>query len=291
MRPTLPNLSSRICALTWLVPLLTSACVDNATYPELQPYLPQAGLRGGPVCVPNLDGRIDAQELLPFFGNAARYRVATEVAVDVKGAAQADGVHAWDWGWTTATESVLTVAAAGLKDQWYAPEFATSGAAGLHFVAPFDLDSSLDAIYRHDSQGVWLLGLASQQAAPKAGKTLLRYEPPVLSIQFPLQVGAKWQSVGKISKGVFHGLPYAAEDTYAFSVDAAGRLFLPDLIISPALRLSTVVSVNSVLGASAKRAQVSFFFECLGEVARATSPNGTSDPQFSKAAEVRRLAL
>jgi hypothetical protein len=34
---------------------------------------------------------------------------------------------------------------------------------------------------------------------------------------------------------------------------------------------------------------VSYFFECFGEVARATSQRDEPDPNFTEAAEVRRL--
>jgi hypothetical protein len=53
----------------------------------------------------------------------------------------------------------------------------------------------------------------------------------------------------------------------------------------------TKVSIQPAAGESATTRQVSFLFECFGEVARATSQNGESDEDFNTAAEVRRLGF
>ena len=45
------------------------------------------------------------------------------------------------------------------------------------------------------------------------------------------------------------------------------------------------------MGASVSRRQVSFLFECFGEVARATSRDDEQAVDFTTAAEVRRLGM
>ena len=54
-------------------------------------------------------------------------------------------------------------------------------------------------------------------------------------------------------------------------------------------RVRTHVTVQPTAGQSQSRRQVSFVFECFGEVARATSANGEMEENFTQAAELRRL--
>ncbi|MSQ83147.1 MAG: hypothetical protein EXR77_09595 [Myxococcales bacterium] len=275
--------------IVWLAVL--ASCVDNATYPEAQPYLPQAALRNGLGCVPNLDGQIEANELRPYVGVGARYRVATDRKVDQAGTVAANGVRVWDWGWSADAEQVLQVSAAVVVDQWYAAHFVQSPTGGPRFAVPFDADSTLDAVYSHDPQGLWLHGIASRDQAPKSGQTLLVYAKPVQTAAFPLKAGTAWQAVGKISNGKLKGLPYGGQDIYDFTADLGGKLLLPDITVDQALRVRAKVTATSMLGGSLTRVQTSFFFECLGEVARATAGQNVTDPDFSLATEVRRLAL
>lgn len=267
----------------------TQACVDNLTHPE--PLLAYTAATTGPSCVPNLDGVIDASELQPAFGVPAGYRIspagATRV-IDSTGQIDAAGHRVWDWSQSVAGDQLAHIAAEKLGNQWYAAEFAQG-----QFVVPFDPAGNTDAIYRQDDKGLYLLGLASHNPAPPEGKTLLPYAQPVLTLQLPLQVGAKWVAVGKTAagKGVLHGLPFASVDTYSVSVDASGRLELPDITLTQALRVRTLVQVVPVAGITTTRRQVSYLFECLGEVARASSQNNEISDDFTAASEVRRLAL
>lgn len=232
----MPALKLRHLLVAATLPL--GACVDNTLYPaELPAYQSQAT---APACVPNLDGRIDAAELKPAIGIPARFRVTaagSETPVDVAGqmsGAGASGQRVWDWSGNYPGEALAEFTAAPLAGQWYAGEFPAG-----EFVVAFDAAHTIDAIYRRDDAGLWLLGLASHEPAPTVGKTLLPYAEPVQALKFPLQVGQSWQSVGKTKpgKGVFRGLPFASIDTYNVTVDAAGRLELPDVAVTQALRV------------------------------------------------------
>jgi hypothetical protein len=98
-----------------------------------------------------------------------------------------------------------------------------------------------------------------------------------------------WTSTGVVMNGTLRGLPYAGQDTYELTDDATGELVLPDLTFEQAHRVRSKVTVAPSAGATITTKQVSFFFECFGEVARATSqPNETQD-DFTTAAEVRRF--
>ncbi len=270
---------------------LGAGCVDNATYPADQPYLPASHWNAGLGCVPNLDGRLDAHEVKPALGVVARYRVARNRTVDQTGTVAASGVRVWDWGWSAAAEQTLQVAAAPLDGQWYTGHFAGGATGATQFAVPFDADGTLDAVYRHDSAGVWLLGMASREASPQAGQTLLVYEDPVQVLKFPLLIHDNWTAKGVLAKAKLYGLPYAATDVYTFSADSAGVMELPDITLDQAIRVRTKVQTTAIAGKPVERVQTQFFFECLGEVARAAPEAKQTDPNFSLAAEVRRLAL
>lgn len=281
--------SAQALALALATGIGGQGCVDNATHPDaLATYVAAAV---NPSCVPNLDGVIAASELQAALDVPAGYRVSpagSTRVVDSSGQVDAAGHRVWDWSTKDSGDQLVHVSAAKLADQWYAAEFAQG-----QFVVPFDLAGSTDAIYRQDDKGLYLLGLASHNPAPPEGKTLLPYAQPVLTLQLPLQVGAKWNAVGKTlaGKGILHGLPFASVDTYTISVDGAGRLELPDITLTQALRVRTLVQVVPVAGITTTRRQVSYLFECLGEVARAASQNNEPSEDFTTAAEVRRLAL
>jgi hypothetical protein len=79
-------------------------------------------------------------------------------------------------------------------------------------------------------------------------------------------------------------------------VDSSGELRLPDFTFSQVLRVSTKVTIKPKAGSQQgySQRQVSFLFECFGEVARATSmlfTDPSEDPgrDFVDAREIRRL--
>jgi len=74
-------------------------------------------------------------------------------------------------------------------------------------------------------------------------------------------------------------------------VDGAGELVLPDVTFTQALRVRTRTTIEPLVGQSTSQRQVSFFFECFGEVARATSLVDEPLEDFQTALEVRRLGL
>jgi hypothetical protein len=218
---------------------LAAACADNRTHLD-------ADAGAAPPnefsCLPNLDGRITADELRPATGVEVAYLIGEDRDVDLSGP---------DWDWT-------------------------EDAAG----------DSL-AIYAQDDDALRLLGIAS--ATPD--QTLLAYDPPVALHRFPLADGDAWTESGQVG-GTLNGLPYRSEDTYEIEVDGTGALALPHLAFTQAHRVRTLVTiVPAAGGVTVTRRQVSFLFECFGEVARATSRDGETAEDFTFAAEVRRFSL
>lgn len=271
-----------------LTALALPACVDQEGYagPAL-PYEPS--LVQPAACLPNLDGRIDASELVAAIGVPARFRVSAadlQVPVDVAGHVGEDGQRVWDWSERRGTDRLAVFTAEQLTGRWYAAHF-----EGDAFALALDAAGEFDAIYRRDDQGLWLLGTASHAEKPQSGQTLLVYAQPVAILRFPLEKGRSWKETGKVSDGLLYGLPWIGEDTYEVSVDATGRLELPDVTLTQAHRVRTQVTITPAIGPQITERQVSFVFECLGEVARARSLKNEKQTDFQTAAEVRRLGL
>jgi hypothetical protein len=263
------------------------ACDDRQLEPPLH-----AAYDAGPVaplsCIPNLDGKIDANELLPALGIAEHLLVSPagqDRMVDIVGKVDAQGRFAWDEASDIASDQLATIMAGAITGKWYAGSF-----PGATFVAPFDVADTVDAIYVNDASSIRLLGLASPTENPPEGKTLLVYAAPVVLFQFPLTSGLAYTSIGQSTNATVRGLPYAGKDTYDTKVDGAGSLSLPDFTFTQALRVRTSVTVEPAAGAKTTRKQVSFLFECFGEVMRATSKDNEPNDNFTIASEVRRLS-
>lgn len=267
-----------------------SACSVNQTPPPAHGEY-EAGAEAPLACVPNLDGKIEARELAPVTGVAATYLVSPPGKtrpVDLAGHANADGQLEWDLGVDYADDLVAKIAAEPLEGRWYAGSF--SGLTDA-FVTPIDAGHTTEGVYTEDEHGFYLHGVASTTPDGPAGKTLLVYASKITLYELPLAPGAAWTSVGEVKNGTFRGLPYAGRDTYDVKVDGSGVVVLPDLTITQAMRVRTTVTLSPVAGQVTTTRQVSFLFECLGEVARATSKPNEPDESFTTAAELRRLGL
>jgi hypothetical protein len=258
---------------------VAAACGENRTHPGPTPPDPALD------CLPDLDGRIDADELEPRTGVAVTYLVAGGAAVDLAGHVTASGRREWDFTAAASGERAVSVTAEPLGAQWFAGEFPAGQLA-----VPLDADATTYGVYRADGAALWLLGVASADGTPGT-RTLLVYRPEIALVRFPLEDGASWTSTGEITGGTISGQPYAGSDTYEVRVDGAGQMLLPDLTFAQALRVRTRVTLAPSAGAPVTRRQTSFYFECFGEVARATSANGETNDDFTTAAELRRLSL
>lgn len=260
------------------LPILAAACGENLTPP---PTATPPLVTG---CVPDLDGALTAAELPLLLDTPAAFLFTDDATVDLAGDGDGD-TRRWDWSDERIDDRAVDVTAAALDAQWYAPMF-----PGGRFVAAGP--AGLDGIYARDDAAVYLLGVASPAADPPGGRTLLRYDTPIAVLRFPLAEGDAWTERATITGGTLSGLPYNGADTYAFAADAAGELHLPYVRFTHALRLRTLVtSTPAVGGVSTTRRQVSFWFECFGEIGRATSRANEPAEDFTTAEELRRFAL
>jgi hypothetical protein len=263
--------------------LLLSACGTNLT--------PPGDVDGGPAvfeCLPNLDGIIDAAELPLALDLGVEYLVSPSgTSIDLVGAVDGQGRRVWDYSAEAPTDQRLVARAARLGPQWYA-----SALAGGQFVVPALGASELDGVYTLDDDALWLHGLASAEENPQTGQTLLVYDEPVALLRFPMAPGDAFVSTGTVTDGRLDGLPYNGTDTYEVEDDALGRAELPFVAFAQVHRVRTHVTIAPAAGGvTASRHQTSFFFECFGEVTRATSRADEPSADFTIAAEVRRFGL
>lgn len=240
-------------------------------------------------CLPNLDGQIDSAEMQAVIGIPATYFVSAEgqqPAVDLQGAAQADGTTLWDFSSAATSDTEVQLAAESLEGKWYADRFPNGD-----FVVAFDTQNTIQAVYRRTDQQFDLLGLASTEESPAKGQTLMVYDEPIMLYQFPVKLGQQWIASSTVQEAMLNGLPYAGRDTYEVNVEALGDIKLPELTFRKVLLVRTRVTLQPSVGVSVTQQQLSFLFECYGEVARVTSPTGEQAQFFPQAESVRRLGI
>jgi hypothetical protein len=259
-----------------LVFIVLIGCGENLTpAPAPPPALPS--------CVPDRDGVITAAELPIALGLTVDEYVSPPGVTRAVNLAGANG--RWDFSAEYADDTRVATGPVALAAQWYAPDF-----PGGAFVA--DAGGGNDGIYAQTDAALLLLGLASHDAAPKSGKTLLRYDAPIAVLRFPLRDGLAWTETGHVTAGTLAGLPYVGTDTYAIDVSGTGAVDVPYVRFDPALRVRTHVTVAPAAGGQTiSTRQTQFFFECFGEVTRADSKPGEASPDFTTAASLRRIAL
>ncbi|MBK8253752.1 MAG: hypothetical protein IPK82_13930 [Polyangiaceae bacterium] len=277
MRPNLQ--ASWVTAL-----LLLSGCGENLTRdrdPVKETEPPNLS------CVPNLDGQIDSDELQAAIGVPASYLVSPPGEtrdVNLKGTASDTGAPIWDMSQDFASDQQAFIEASKVSDHWFKSEFPAG-----EFAAPADAAGSLLGVYQHTDEALYLLGIASKEEDPKAGKTLLVYNSPIALYKFPLIAGTSWIAVGEVQNGTAYGLPYAGKDTYEIEVGPTGQLELFDYTFEQVHRVKLHVVQEPSVGQSVTTRQSQFLFECFGEVARAVSKPGETKDDFTQATEVRRL--
>jgi hypothetical protein len=275
----------KVASLALLIAPCAAACGDNKTHPEHGAY--DAGVAAPLSCVPNLDGQLDANELEAVLNFPVKYLINPSDkprTIELNGTVDANGHRVWNFGIDYADDQVLTIQATALSGKWYASSFPNG-----QFSTPFDAAGTTDAVYSQDTNGVYLLGLASKDPNPPEGKTLLVYSSPITIFKVPVTVGARWSSTATVRNGTLRGQPWTETDTYDVSDDAAGDLVLPNLTFTQAHKITTKVTIVPAAGQNQVAVQASFVFECFGEVARAKSQLGETNPNFTNAAEVRRF--
>src|SRR5262249_24637744 len=151
--------------------------------------------------------------------------------------------------------------------QWYASMFPSS-----QFVVT--AGAGLAGVYHQDAQALWLDGTVSIAESPK---TLVRYADPIPLLRFPVVDGDAYTTTAQIPDGIVSNLPFIGADRVDVDVTGSGRVDVPYVRFSPALRVRTkVVRTPSTGTPVVTRRTTIFLFECFGEVVHAES--ATDEP-------------
>jgi ABC-type multidrug transport system ATPase subunit len=155
--------------------------------------------------VPNLDGRIEAAELMPAYDVGASFLLAPAGElreVLTAGVPSPDGTLRWDLGADYASDVVARFGAQRVAGAWFAASFPSA-----QFAVADDPTGALLAVYRLETTGLFLLGFASREMDPPEGRTLWVYQTPVLVFQLPLEPGASWVTVSEVRDATVRGVP------------------------------------------------------------------------------------
>ena len=253
--------------------------VDSGTEPDPEP---------GAACIPNGDGRITSAETPVVLGANPRFTVSgsTEnpVTVDLVGTLEGD-TRVWTLNESFEGDREVELGATANSGFWFSPSFPTAD-----YVAALDGDSETYGAFRRDGATLYLLGVAS---ADEATDTLLTYDPPVVALSMPLEVGSTFSSETTVS-GKFEGNSfYTSTDTHVMTVYERGvlRTFSGDIdVLRMRLELEVVIPILIFpFSLTYRYVRHSFLTECLGQVAYVASDVDEVEDNFTSAVEVRRL--
>jgi hypothetical protein len=250
---------------------------DMPGQPDM-PDMPPVDMGSG-VCTPNLDGQITQAEVPTMTGAFATYRVATDATISTAGEDDGDGGRIWDLSGMLPGDRRLLVEAQAPEGRWFSTDFPDAS-----YVARLSESSDLLGIFKIAPGELQLLGVVSPAEGFTATK--LKYNPPVVTLKYPLTEGSSWSTESAVS-GSAQGFPVSYRETYSSQVDAEGRMKTPYAEF-PVLRVRT--ELERVVGFSTTAVRTYIFVtECFGSVATITSEDNEADVEFTTAKEVRRL--
>jgi hypothetical protein len=231
-------------------------------------------------CTPNHDGTITRAEVPLAAGQSATFRIATGATVDTAGTLNNDGTHTWTLAAALSGDADKQVALVAPAGQWWAADFPAASYATI-----LSSQQDLLGVFAVDDSGLHLLGIVSPTGG--ATRTELTYSTPVDVLRFPLTTTSKWTSSPTVS-GVASGVPGVYSESYDDKVDAVGTMATPYGTF-PVVRVAVdfTQTAGAVITTHKTYAWIS---ECYGTVATITSQSYESKPDFTKAAEVWRLA-
>lgn len=256
---------------------------DGGPGPDGQVLPPDDG--GGlaiPGCVANKDGTITREEVPIQAGLRATFRVAEDVEISTAGTDIGNGRRKWDLSAALPNDASVLVETLPLTGKWYAPKYQSAT-----YATQLRKSSDLVGVFETAPGALKLRGVVS----PDEGlyKTELTNDPPVSMLEFPLAAGKAWTSKTTVS-GVAQGvalIPTYTED-YSAQVDAEGELVTP-LGKFDVLRVR--VDLTRTWGFSVTTLRTyAFITECYGNVASIASKDNEKNVEFTRAAEVRRIA-
>lgn len=232
-----------------------------------------------PGCVPNFDGMIERKEVPLQAGLKATYRVAADVDVSTAGTTNS-GARTWDFSIATTKDENVLVETVALTGKWYAGKF-----GGATYATKLRASSSLEGVFETGAGSIALRGVAS----PDDGlyRTELTNDPPVAVLAFPVTLGKTWTEETTVT-GLAQGVFSTYSEKYESNVDAKGTLKTP-LGTFEVLRVRVLLT-RTIGWVPTRIRTFAFVSECFGTVATVTSRDNESDVDFTRAAELRRIA-
>jgi hypothetical protein len=235
---------------------------------------------GSAGCAAARDGIITLSDLPLAAGQKANFRAASSVDVDTAGVKNADGTRTWDLSGALAGDRAVITELVSPAGTWYAADFAQAS-----YVTRLSESSDLLGVFKLDSQALVLLGVVS----PGDGltRTNVSYNPSAAILPFPIALDKAWTSDTQVS-GLANGILSAYSEKYESKADAKGDIKTP-LGTFQVLRINTLLT-RTVGLLTTKVRTFAFVAECYGTVARMRSRDNETEVEFTRAAEVDRMA-
>jgi hypothetical protein len=230
-------------------------------------------------CLPDHDGAITQGEVSVALGAEVTFRVARDAPVDTRGALDRDGARVWDLDRTFTGDDDAPFGARPIAGEWFAPRFPEA-----EFAARMTGSADLLGVFTLAADALVLHGLVSPEGG--LARTELVYDPPIDLLRLPLAAGVTWRSESWAT-GLVGGVVTTYQETWDQEVDAEGTLRAP-IGAFPVLRVRSDLRQAIGLAATTRRTYL-FVAECYGTVATMVSDPGETSPEFTRAAEVRRL--
>ncbi len=234
---------------------------------------------GAPLCDPTFGPSLSRAQVPVGPGLAATFEVAEDAGFDTSGTSLPDGGLLWDMSGHFSNDHAVVVQTVAPSGSWFGAAF-----PGASYAVPIsDLSPNL-GVFSQDASAIDLVGVASPSGG--SGDTELTYATPVPVLEFPLGVGASWQTTSTVS-GTLSGVPgWTWVESYTFTADETGVLVLPGGTRLPVLRVRADLTR---VGAMTQRSYA-FVTPCFGTVATVVSQPDELSVEFQSASELRRLA-
>ncbi len=253
---------------------------DSTSSDPLTDTTPEVPPDTGPseACLPNGDGRITRLEVPIAPELRATWLVAENADFESTGTPNA--TPRWDLSTTFANDARVLLETRAPSSFWFADVFPAAT-----YVSLLEVGGDLFGAFEARDDGLYLLGVASETDG--LTRTELVYDPPAKLMSFPLELDASWTTTSTIS-GLTNGVPSLVTETWTGEVDARGEVSTPFADFD-ALRVN--LRLDRLVGAVPYfEVQHLFVTECFGTIASLRSEGYVAGPEFSTAAELRRLA-
>jgi hypothetical protein len=254
---------------------------DTKTTPDAAPQQDTPAVDAAPAfCQPNHDGTVARSEVTLAAGQSAPFRIAHDVPVDLAGQKGPKGESVWDFSASQQGDKTVAVKTLPVAGQWYADKF-----PGATYAAQLQDGNPLLGVFETTDSALLLRGVVSPEDGFFA--TRITYDPPLPALQFPLTQTSAWTATATAS-GLYQGVIMAWSEKFEAAAAGAGVLQTP-IGNFPVLRVRTRLD-KLVAGFTTTYRSALFVAECWGVVAKVDSQSGETKADFSKAAELRRVA-